>query len=384
MVSGRAAKNCVRSLSIGTAWVALYFSVPGLPSPLPPAPAFLTSSCRWLTPAILVFLSPAEQPAVDQDSRKERENRKDDSERLSVFEDLIRQNKFGEVEPLLRGYLEEYPKSWRALYQLGYVLFQTHRIRGSIEALARSLQLNLNNAEAHKILGLNLVIIGKYDQALLELEQAARLKPNSAEIRYHLGRIYYTRNVFPLAKREFEAAIKLDPDYMKAFDNLGLTMEAMGDEAAALVFYNKAIDLNERQGLHSPWPYINLASFYNGKNNPDRALDYAKQGLKQDRMADQAYVQIAKAYRLLEQWDQAAEALQKAIEINPGHAESYYILSQVYRKLGKLKESQQALDDYRKLESSRGNFLLQRAIGRNLRQPAPTTEENGDNSQKRE
>lgn len=326
-----------------------------------------------------VVLSHVDPPTPDEDSRANRENRKDDLERLNAFEKLIRQSKFGEVEPLLHGYLQKYPNSWRAQYQLGYVLFQTHKFGPSIEALAKSLQINLNNAEAHKILGLDLVITGKYDRALLELEQAARLEPDSAEIHYHLGRIYYTRNVFPLAKREFDAAIKLDPSYMKAYDNLGLTMEAMGDEAAALISYNKAIDINERQGLHSPWPYINVASFYNHKNDPGDALDSGQRGLKQDPTADQAFVEMAKAYRTLGQWDQAAEALQKAIEINPGDAESYYILSQVYRKLGRFKESKQAMSNYQKLQPSKDNFLLQQAIGRNLRQPVPATEGNGDN-----
>jgi tetratricopeptide (TPR) repeat protein len=380
MISGRRAEDCVRFWLSGIAWVVLDLSVPALPSHAPPPTVPLVFPSRSLTTTIVLRLSPAEQATVDGGLRSDRENSKDDSVRLSAFENLIRQNKFGEVEPILRDYLHEYPQSWRAEYQLGYVLFQTHKFGPSIEALASSLQLNLNNAEAHKILGLNLVIIGKYDQALLELEQAARLKPDSAEIRYHLGRIYYTRNVFPLAKREFEAAINLAPDYMKAFDNLGLTMEAMGDDGSALGSYNKAIELNERQGLHSPWPYINLASFYNRKNDPRRALDLARRGLEQDREANQAFVQIAKAYRNLGQWGQAAEALQKAIEIDPGHAETYYILSQVYRKLGRLKESQQAMNNYQQLQSSKDNFLLEQAIGRNLHQPVPMTGADEDKS----
>jgi tetratricopeptide (TPR) repeat protein len=373
MMSGRRAKDCVGFWLSGIAWVVLDLSVPALPTPAPPPTVPLVFPCRSLTTTIVLHLYSAEQATIDGGLRSDRENSKDDSARLSAFENLIRQNKFGQVEPILRDYLHEYPQSWRAQYQLGYVLFQTHKFGPSIEALASSLQLNLNNAEAHKILGLNLVILGKYDQALLELEEAARLKPDSAEIRYHLGRIYYTRNVFPLAKREFEAAINLDPDYMKAFDNLGLTMEAMGDDGSALDSYNKAIELNERQGLHSPWPYINLASFYNHKNDPRRALDSARRGLEQDHEADQAFVQIAKAYRNLGQWGRAVEALQKAIEIDPGHAETYYILSQVYRKLGRLKESQQAMDDYQKLQSSKDNFLREQAIGRNLHQPVPMT-----------
>jgi len=49
-----------------------------------------------------------------------------------------------------------------------------------VEALAKSLQLDINNAEAHKILGLDLTMSGKYEEAQIEMEQAARLRPNSA------------------------------------------------------------------------------------------------------------------------------------------------------------------------------------------------------------
>jgi hypothetical protein len=36
----------------------------------------------------------------------------------------------------------------------------------------QSLQLNLKNAEAHQLLGRNLMMIGRYDAAQTELEQA--------------------------------------------------------------------------------------------------------------------------------------------------------------------------------------------------------------------
>jgi len=89
--------------------------------------------------------------------------------------------------PLLQ-YLKDHPGSWRAHYLQGYVLFRSRKVGDSIRELARSLELNVNNPEAHKMLGKDLVLIGKFDYAQTELQQAVRLKPDSAEVHYTSGR----------------------------------------------------------------------------------------------------------------------------------------------------------------------------------------------------
>jgi tetratricopeptide (TPR) repeat protein len=287
---------------------------------------------------------------------------KDDLGRLLSFENYIRQGKFQEVAPLLRNYLKNHPHSARAYYDLGYVLFRTHQIGASIEALAKSLELDINNAEAHKILGLDFTIIGKYDEAQIEMEQAVRLKPDSAEIHYFLGRTHYTTNAFPLAKREFEEATRLDPSYMKAYNNLALTMEAMGDDNAALANYEKAFLLNEQQGLKSEWPYVNVCALYNRQNKPEQALPYCQKATELNPQSDQAYFETARAHMSQQDWEQAAKALQNAIKINPHFARFHYVLGTVYRKLGKSEDGEKEMQVFRKLsEESRDRLIRQTA-----------------------
>ena len=279
---------------------------------------------------------------------------KDDLEQLQPLEYDIREGKFQEVEALLRSYLKAHPDSARAYYDLGYVLFRTHQISASVEALAKSLQLDISNAEAHKILGLNLTLAGKYDEAQIELEQAGRLKPDSAEIHYFLGRIHYTRNAFPLAKKEFEEAIRLDPTYMKAYDNLGLTMEGMGNDQAALANYEKAFELMKQQGLKSAWPYINVCAMYNRLNKPEQALEYCQKAIELNPKSDQAFFETARAQMAQEKWGDAAKALQRAIEINSRFAKFHYVLGTVYRKMGKRAESAREMVAYQKLSEQSG------------------------------
>ena len=274
----------------------------------------------------------------------------DDLERIKGFEGSIEQEKFDEVEPQLLTYLVAHPDSWRAHYIQGYVLFRQHKVGDSIRELAKSLELNVNNPEGHKILGKDFVIIGNYDYAQTELQQAVRLKPDSAEIHYSLGEVYSTRDMFQAAKSEFTAAIQRDSMYAEAYNALGFTEESLGNDPAALEAYQKAIRVADQKEFKFEAPYINLGAYYNRLNQPDVALQFAKKAIELNSKSDLGYYQVARAYQSRNEWNEAADALQSAIALNPTDAQYYYVLGQVYRKLGKQKESMAALETFQKLK----------------------------------
>ncbi len=277
----------------------------------------------------------------------------DDVGQIKNFEASIDQDKIDEVEPLVLAYLKEYPNSWRAHYIQGYVLFRMRKIGDSIKELAKSLELNVENPEAHKILGRDFVVIGKFDYAQTELQQAARLKPQSAEIHYSLGEVYSGRDMFKEAKSEFATTIQLDSKYAEAYNALGFAEESLGDDTAALEAYNKALQIADQKGFKFDAPYINLSAYYNRLGKPELALQNAQKAIELDSKSDLAYYQLGRAYQSQGKWDQAAEGFRNAISANPvspSSAQYYYVLSQVYRKLGKTKESLAALERFQELK----------------------------------
>ncbi len=278
----------------------------------------------------------------------------EDAAQLRAFEGHILEGKYVEVLPFLRQYLKNNPRSWQAHYDLGYVLFRTHDIRGSIDELARSLELNVNNAQAHKILGLDFMIVEKNDLAKVELQQAVLLKPGSAEMHYFLGRNFMSQSNFSEAKRELEAAVRIDPQFAKAYDNLAVTLDSLGDKDRALQTFRFAIDLSEKQELHSEWPYLDLARFYRAQHEEDLALSCVRKSLVKNPRAPQAYFELAKIHRDREEWGNAAKSVEKAIAIDSYSAEFYYFASQVYQRLGRLEESRRALDKFQQLQNAVG------------------------------
>lgn len=292
--------------------------------------------------------------------------------RISEFEADIRAGKFAEVEPRLAAYVKEQPSSSWGWYALGYSLFAQQKIGESIQALAKSLQLDIRNAEAHKILGRNLMIIGRFDAAQVEFEQGLRYKPDSAELHYNLGKLFSIQDNWEPARKAFDAALKVDPDYVEAIDALGFALEALGDDAGAVARYEKAAALNEsRQGTLAS-PQINLSAYYNRTGDAPRAMDHARKAIAIDPKSDRAWFQRAKADEREGRYAEAVGALNTAITLNTRASSYYYVLAGLYRRLGDLDESKKALEMFTRLERE-SSELDKKRRGSAAAAPTPPT-----------
>ena len=147
---------------------------------------------------------------------------------MAELEGYIRDGRFKEVEPLLDAYVRDHPQSSWGWYALGYSLFAQQKIGESIQALAKSLQLDVKNAEAHKILGRDLMIIGRFDAAQVEFQQGIRYDPQSAEMHYNLGKLFSMQDNWGPGRKEFEEALRIDPAYLEAVDALGYGPGSVG------------------------------------------------------------------------------------------------------------------------------------------------------------
>jgi len=274
----------------------------------------------------------------------------DDPARVAEFEGYIREGRFEEVEPLLADYVKQRPSSSWGWYALGYSRFAQQKIGQAIQALAKSLELDVTNAEAHKILGRTLMIIGRFDAAQVEFEQGIRYKPDSAEIHYNLGKLFSIQDNWEPARKALEEAVRLDPSSAQAVDALGFALEALGDDAGAVARYESAVALNEAEQGRFVSAHVNLASYYNRTENPEKGLEYARQALELDPDSDRAWFQRARAEDRQGHLAEAVESLNHAISLNSRSSSYHYVLAGLYRRLGRMEESRAALDTFRRLE----------------------------------
>ncbi len=69
----------------------------------------------------------------------------------------------------------------------------------------------------------------QFDSAAFYYEQLAQLKPQNAEVYFNLGNTYYRLNKVGYAVLNFERALKVDPDYFDAKENLALARERISN-----------------------------------------------------------------------------------------------------------------------------------------------------------
>ena len=299
----------------------------------------------------------------------------DDATKVAEFEDYIRRNQFKEVEPLLTDYVTGRPKSSWGWYALGYCQFAQQKIGQSIQSLAKSLQIDIRNAEAHKILGRDLMIVGRFDAAQVEFEQGIRYSPQSAEIHYDLGKLFSIQDNWESARKQFEEALRIDPSYVEGLDALGLALEALGDDASAVANYQKAIALNEaRKGTFSS-AHVNLSAYYNRTSEPEKALEYANKALELDPKSDRAWFQKGKANEGEGRLNDAVDSVNRAISFNSRASSYYYVLAGLYRRLGKMEDSRKALDSFTRLDKETSELDKMR---RSANHPGATPTRPGD------
>jgi tetratricopeptide (TPR) repeat protein len=148
-------------------------------------------------------------------------------------------------------------------------------------------------------------------------------------------------------------------------------LEALGKDEAAVENYLKAVHLNEERKSNFASPYVNLTSYYNRTGQPELALQYSRKAIQVNPKSDSAYFQMAKTHRYLEEWSQAAQALENAIAINSHSSQYYYLLGTAYRHLGKHDESRAAMETFKKLESESAEFERKRREARRREQAEP-------------
>jgi tetratricopeptide (TPR) repeat protein len=265
---------------------------------------------------------------------------------MAEFENYIRQGKFKEAEPLLTDYVTQNPNSSWGWYALGYCQFGQKKIADSIQSLARALSLNVQNAEAHKILGRDLMIIGRFDAAQTEFQQGIRYDPKSAENHYDLAKLFALQENWDEARKEYEAAVQIDPSYIEAIEGVAFAHEALGDDANAVQNYKKVIALNDQQHGTFVAAHVGLSAYYNRTGDPAQALDYAEQALQLDPKSDSAWFQKAKAQESQAHLEDAVDSLNHATAINPHFSTYFYALAQLDRRLGRIEDSQKALAEF--------------------------------------
>ena len=174
---------------------------------------------------------------------------------------------------------------------------------------------------------------GDYEGAAKAFEQVIKEDSEQPAVWSNLGNCYAKLNQNEKAMEAYEKAIELDPENPNYYQNLGSVYAALGQAEKAREIYAKAAELAT------------------GQDPSTAAINYYNMGV--------TYINAGKN-------QEAADALRKAIELNPKHGESHYQLGIVLIGLNDMEGAVDELKKYIEVDPNGANVAIAQELIKQL------------------
>ena len=223
--------------------------------------------------------------------------------------------------------------------------------------------------EAHYNLGIAYLEAGQYNRAVPEFEAAIKLDPNFIGAHSALCRAYLEQNELENAGTAVATALKLDANYQPALLLYGTIIEAYYDRGQAhlddrryteaVAAFQKAITLDTDLGNNSQVDhpenthlYVHLGAAYIGMKAYQQAIEALQQAIAQDADLVDAHYNLGYAYVEQGTYEQAIPHLERAIAIAPHLKRAHYNLARAYRESGNLEAATNAVTETLRLDAN--------------------------------
>jgi tetratricopeptide (TPR) repeat protein len=238
----------------------------------------------------------------------------------------------------------------------GLTLAAVQQFKEAEESLQKAIALRPAEANFHYDYGYVLYQERKYDQAVPVLQRAVELDGENVMARFLLGRTYVSShrslrigNFSQLALEQFAYIAKRNPRFPSVHLHMARIYSNNGDEEKALQELTTELDLFPKD---TP-ARVEMGELLLKMGRSEKALEHLIQAEKEAPGVPLAQYTLAKAYRARSQMEEAIEAAQKCLELDPDFAEGHYLLGQLYQEAGQLglaRREMEVFQEKKKLE----------------------------------
>jgi adenylate cyclase len=164
---------------------------------------------------------------------------------LALLEFMAPHHAYPKAKAAVRKALVLDPRLADAYTSLGLIRFQYDwNWQGAEKALKRAIELNSNYAPAHHFYADYLKAMGRFDEALTEIEKARELDPLSLAINTGVGHVLYLSGQYDRAIEEYKRVVEMDPSFMATHVWFGRPYLEKGMFAEAIAELETAVRLS--------------------------------------------------------------------------------------------------------------------------------------------
>ena len=207
------------------------------------------------------------------------------------------------------------------------------RILGSAN-LTKDLQ-----AFVHYHRGLGLLLQSKFDDAIVEFNEALRADPTNPRFYNSRGNAWKGKGELDIAIADYNDAIRLDPNFAFPYNGRASVLYSKGELDRAIGDFSEVIRLDPTLAA----PHNNRSIVWRDKGEFDRALEDANEALRRDPKNPTIYANRGEIWRLKGDLDRALTDQDEAIRLDPLSPLPFLARGDTYRYKG---EFNRALVDY--------------------------------------
>ena len=243
-------------------------------------------------------------------------------------------HQYADVITLYRATLQANPSSWLVRSNLGALLRESNPDEALVQ-LSEAVRLKPDLAEAHFDLGNLLKQTGRLDEAVGHYHEAIRLMPNLALAHYNLANTLSQMGRLDEANVSFAEAIRLAPNYALAHSSLGRLLLMMGRPEEALREAQTAVRLQPDLAVVR----YDLAGVLQSQGRFDEALAQYNEALRLRPDEAEIHNDMASALQQMGRFDEARAHYQEATRLSPDVAMVHSGLGSLLQVMGRLDEA---------------------------------------------
>ncbi len=203
------------------------------------------------------------------------------------------------------------------------------------------------------------VQVGYWRDTVTLFEHCAAVTPDNVIVREYMGIGFAGKGDAESALREFEAALRFEPNDTRTFYNIGLMLASLGRTDEAIGYFNRVLERKPGDADTC----VALASIWTAKGDTERAVDSYRQAVEYNpedtalrgafalmllqlnrvdegiteleqlvkiKADSSAYCNLGIAWAQKGQMSRAAEYYTKSIQLEPGNAKAHYNFGNAY------------------------------------------------------
>jgi tetratricopeptide (TPR) repeat protein len=264
----------------------------------------------------------------------------------------IQSRDYPQAERILIDAIQQHPKNPQLLTFLGGIYFLDGNYLECAVAMKKAEALAPLLEADRFTLAMAYIVLNHSDWAQPELESLAHADPNNALVVYWLSRIDYFGYRYRRAAAEARQAVHLNPMFMRAYDDLGLCEEGLGNYSQALDAYREAIKLDRARAAPSPWPPLDLGALLLKLNRLEDADSAIREALRDDPTFPEGHYRLGLLLQKQGKQGEAIQEFERAATLNPSYAEPHYALGRIYQEMGSLQKAKAEFSLFDKLKQA--------------------------------